>query len=134
MAGATYVLDKTYKCKTAGGIGRFRAVTKGSNDGEVLLPSAANAVCMGITQEAVTATDRNISVRKYGITRAVAGGTIAAGDWLEIADNTGALRTATLTAGAYTVHNIVGQAEAAAVSGDIFPVFLTPGPCVQAAS
>ena len=43
MAGATYVLDKTYKCKTAGGIGRFRAVTKGTNDGEVILPAAANA-------------------------------------------------------------------------------------------
>jgi hypothetical protein len=134
MAGATYVLDKTYKCKTAGGIGRFRAVTKGTNDGEVVLPSGANAVCMGITQEAVSAADRNITVRKYGITRAVAGGTIAAGDWLEIADNTGALRAATLTAGTYTVHHIVGLAEAAAVSGDIFPVFLTPGPCVQAAS
>jgi hypothetical protein len=82
----------------------------------------------------VSAADRNITVRKYGITRAVAGGTIAAGDWLEIADNTGALRAATLTAGTYTVHHIVGLAEAAAVSGDIFPVFLTPGPCVQAAS
>jgi hypothetical protein len=134
MAGATYVLDKTYKCKTAGGIGRFKAVSFGSNDGEMVLPSGANAACAGVTQEAVSAVDRNQTVRKYGITRAYAKGTITKGDWLEIGDATGALQKATLTAGTYTVHNIVGQAESSAADGEIFFAFLTPGPCVQAAS
>ena len=32
MAGATYVLDKTYKITTSGGVGKYRAVVPGSND------------------------------------------------------------------------------------------------------
>lgn len=134
MAGATYVLDKTYKEIDATGVGRFRAVTFGTNDGECKLPAAANNACAGITQEAQSTQNENVAVRVLGISRAYASGTVTKGDWVEIAGTAGDLKTATLTAGTYTVHNVVGQALSSANAGEIFFVLLTPGPCVQAAS
>ena len=132
MPGATYVLDKTYKEIDATGVGRFRAVTFGTNDGECKLPTAANQLAWGITQEAQTAQSENVSVRKYGISRAYAAGTIAKGAYVEVADTTGALRAADLTTtpGSATLHNIVGVAESSATAGEVFFVFLSPGPVV----
>ena len=134
MPGATYVLDKTYKETDAAGVGRFRAVTFGTNDGDCKLPAAANDPCAGITQEAQAKQNENVAVRVLGISRAYASGTIAKGDWVEIAGTAGDLKKSVLTAGTYTIHNVVGQALSSAASGEIFFVMLTPGPCVQAAS
>jgi hypothetical protein len=134
MPGATYVLDKTYKETDAAGVGRFRAVTFGTNDGECKLPAAANNACAGITQEAQSKQNENVAVRVLGISRAYANGSVTKGDWVEIAGTAGDLKTAVLTAGTYTVHNVVGQALTSAASGEIFFVLLAPGPCVQAAS
>ena len=134
MPGATYVLDKTYKEIDAAGVGRFRAVTFGTNDGECKLPAAANNACAGITQEAQVKQNENVSVRVLGISRAYANGTVTKGDWVEIAGTAGDLKTSVLTAGTYTVHNVVGQALSSANNGELFFVLLTPGPCVQAAS
>ena len=77
MAGATYVLDKTYKVTNAGGVTQYRAVVPGSNDGECKLPTAANQLAWGITQEAQSNQNENVGVRKYGISRAYAAETIA---------------------------------------------------------
>ena len=132
MAGATYVLDKTYKITNAGGVTQYRAVVPGSNDGECKLPTAANQLAWGITQEAQSLQSENVSVRKYGISRAYAAGTIAKGAYVEVADTTGALRAADLTTtpGSATLHNIVGVAESSATAGEVFFVFLSPGPVV----
>lgn len=133
MPGATYVLDKTYKQITAA-VTKFRAVAFGTNDGECKLPAAANDACAGITQEAQATVGQNVAVRVLGISRAYANGTITKGDWVEIGGTAGDLVKATLTAGTYTVHNIVGQALSSAASGEIFFVLLTPAPCINAAS
>ena len=136
MAGATYVLDKTYKATEAAGITKFRAVVPGTNDSECKLPTAANQLAYGITQEAVTASGKNVAVRKYGISRAYAKGTVTKGDYLEVGDATGALRKADLATvpGAATLHHVLGVAETSAADGEIFFVFLSPNPVVMPVS
>ncbi len=133
MAGATYVLDKTYSIDSAGGVNTFTAVAAGSADGHCALPSGANKVCLGITQENQTTQGENVVVRKYGISRAVAAGAIAAGDYVEIANAQGQLQASDLTTvpGTATLHNVVGIAESSATqAGDVFFVFLLPSPVV----
>ena len=132
MAGATYVLDKTYKITNAGGVSQYRAVVPGTNDGECQLPTAANQLAWGITQEGQPNPNENVSVRKYGISRAYAAGSISKGEYVEVADATGALQAADLATvpGSATLHNIVGVAESSAIVGEVFFVFLSPGPVV----
>lgn len=129
MAGATYVLDKTYKITTVGGVGKFLAVVPGTNDGDCQLPSGANQVSYGLTQESQPTQNENVIVRKYGISRAVANSAINKGDYVEIAGTTGNLQKANITSvpGSATVHNILGIAESSATAlGQIFFVFLSP--------
>ena len=132
MAGATYVLDKTYKIINAGGVTQYRAVVPGTNDGECQLPTAANQLAWGITQEAQPNQNENVSVRKYGISRAYAAGSITRGAYVEVADATGALRAADLTTvpASATLHNVLGVAESSANAGEVLFVFLSPGPVV----
>jgi len=136
MAGATYVLDKTYKVIEAAGLGKFRAVAPGTNDGECKLPTGANQLSFGVTQEAQAKQNENVAVRKYGISRAYAKGSITKGDYVEVGDATGALRKADLTTvpGAATLHHILGIAETSAADGEIFMVFLSPNPVVMPVS
>jgi hypothetical protein len=132
MAGATYVLDKTYKIVTSGGVGKYLAVAPGSNDGECALPSGANVYALGITQESQTNQNENVAVRKYGISRAYASGTVTRGDYVEVANAAGALRKADLSTvpASATLHQVLGIAETSATDGDIFFVFLSPNPVV----
>lgn len=132
MAGATYVLDKTYKVTNAGGVTEYRAVVPGTNDGECQLPTAPNQLTWGITQEDQPNQNENVSVRKYGISRAYAASVITKGEYVEVADATGALQAADLTTvpAAATLHNIVGVAESSANAGEVFFVFLSPGPVI----
>jgi hypothetical protein len=132
MAGATYVLDKTYKIVTSGGVGQYRAVAPGTNDGECALPGGSNLLALGITQEAQANQNENVAVRKYGISRAYASGTVTKGDYVEVAGSTGALRKADLTTvpGAATLHHVLGIAETTVTDGEIFFVFLSPNPVV----
>jgi len=132
MAGATYVLDKTYRVTEPAGIGKYRAVIAGTSDNDVKLPTAANQLARGITQEAQSKLNANVTVRKYGISRAYASGTITKGDYVEIGASDGALRKADLTTvpASATLHHILGMAETSAASGEIFFVFLSPGPVV----
>jgi hypothetical protein len=136
VAGATYVLDKTYKVTEAAGITKWRAVIPGTNDGECKLPTAANQLSLGITQEAQAKQNQNVAVRKYGISRAYAKGSITKGDYVEVGDATGALRKADLTTvpGSATLHHVLGIAETSAADGEIFFVFLSPNPVVMPVS
>ena len=134
MAGATYVLDKTYKITSANGVGKFLAVVPGTNDGECQLPSGANQVCFGITQESQSTQNENVVVRKYGISRAVANGVINKGDYVEIAGTSGNLQKADLASlpVTATLHHVIGIAESSAAAlGDIFFVFLSPNPVMM---
>ena len=132
MAGATYVLDKTYKVTEASGVGKYRAVIQGTNDGECKLPTAANQLSVGITQEAQSRQNTGVVVRKEGISRAYASGAITKGDYVEVAGTTGALRKADLTTvpGSATLHHILGLADSSAADGEVFFVFLSPGPVI----
>jgi hypothetical protein len=136
MAGATYVLDKTYKVTEAAGITKWRAVVPGTNDGECKLPTAANQLSLGITQEAQAKQNQNVAVRKYGISRVYAKGAVTKGDYVEVGDATGTLRKADLTTvpGAATLHHVLGIAETSAADGEIFFVFLSPNPVVMPVS
>ena len=134
MAGATYVLDKTYKCIVSGGVTKYRAVVPGTNDGECKLPTAANQFALGITQEAQPNQYENVAVRVYGISRAYASGTVNKGDPVEVASSAGDLRTATLTPGTAAVHHIVGYAETSSTTGGVFMVRLAQSPVSVAAS
>jgi hypothetical protein len=132
VAGATYVLDKTYRITNATGVTQYRAVVPGANDGDCQLPTGANQLAWGITQEDQPNQNENVVVRKYGISRAYAASTINKGQYVEVADATGALQAADLTTvpASATVHNIVGIAESSANAGEVFFVFLSPGPVV----
>jgi hypothetical protein len=134
MAGATYVLDKTYKVTTAGGVTKYRAVAPGTNDGDCKLPTAANQFAFGLTQESQANQNENVAVRVYGISRAYANGTVNKGDPVEVASTAGDLRAATLTPGTAAVHHIVGYAETSATNGGIFMVRLAQSPVSVAAS
>jgi len=132
MAGATYVLDKTYKVTESAGVTKYRAVIPGTNDGECKLPTAANLLSCGITQEAQSKVNENVTLRKYGISRAYAKGSVTKGDYVEVGGTDGTLRKADLTTvpGAATLHNIVGIAETSAGDGEVFFVLLSPGAVV----
>ena len=132
MAGATYVLDKTYKITTAAGVTQYRAVVPGTNDGECKLPTAANQLAWGITQEDQPNQNENVIVRKYGISRAYAASSITKGQYVEVADSTGALQASNLTTvpGSATLHNVLGIAESSANAGEVLFVFLSPAPVV----
>jgi hypothetical protein len=136
MAGATYVLDKTYKVTEAAGITKWRAVIPGTNDGECKLPTAANQLSLGITQEAQAKVNQNVAVRKYGISRAYANGTVTKGDYVEVGAASGALHKADLSTvpGAATLHHVLGIAETSAADGEVFFVFLSPNPAVMPVS
>ena len=77
-----------------------------------------------------------MAVRKYGISRAYAKGTVTQGDYVEVGDSTGALRKADLSTvpGAATLHNVLGVAESSADDGEVFFVFLSPNPVVMPVS
>ena len=132
MAGATYVLDKTYKVTESAGVTKYRAVIPGTNDGDCKLPTAVNQLSLGITQEAQAKQNENVTLRKYGISRAYAKGTVTKGDYVEVGATDGSLRKADLTTapGSATVHHILGIAETSASDGEVFFVFLSPNPVV----
>ncbi len=132
MAGATYVLDKTYKVTEAAGVTKYRAVIPGTNDGECKLPTAVNLLSCGITQETQSKVNENVTLRKYGISRAYAKGVVTKGDYVEVGATDGSLRKADLTTvpGTATLHNLLGIAETSAADGEVFFVFLSPNPVI----
>ncbi|KKM05478.1 hypothetical protein LCGC14_1753710 [marine sediment metagenome] len=132
MAGASYVLDKTYKIEDAAGVGQYLAVVTGAADGGCKKPAAANeAKFVGFTQEAQANQNKGVTVRVMGISRAVAKSAIANGDWVRIAENTGKIESAQAdviaAVGTEKVNHCIGMAEAAAAADeDIIPVRIQP--------
>ena len=131
MAGATSVLDKTYKNEVAAGITKYSALVHGTGAGGAQLPAAANAAnLVGVAQEEVeapsggSAVGRGVSVRKLGITRVIAAQAISVGDFVNVADAQGRVKPLNEVAG--TLVHVLGMAETVATAaGDIVQVFLS---------
>ncbi len=131
MAGQSLLFVKTYKIEDAAGVGQYVAVVQGATDGGCKKPTAADvAGFVGVTTEAQANQNKGVSVCKLGIVRVVAGGTITRGDRLAINSAAGDVKSveAIITAapGTASVRNVIGTAEASAVSGDIFPMHIAP--------
>lgn len=122
---AIYLMDKTYRSITSGGIPSARVVVAGTVTGQCQLPSAANATkILGVTVTSQAELGRGISVRKAGIASVVAAAPVAAGVPVNIADATGRVKGITEAAG--TRVQCVGFAESAAVqAGDLIDVFIS---------
>ncbi len=121
---AIYLMDKTYRISTSGGVPAARVVVAGSVSGQCQLPAAADAPkILGITITSQPELGRGVSVRKAGIASAVAAGPVTPGAPLSIADSTGRVKAVTGSAG--TTVPVVGFAETSALSaGDLVDVFL----------
>ncbi|MEO8376255.1 MAG: hypothetical protein ABI579_01180 [Candidatus Sumerlaeota bacterium] len=87
---SNYVLDKSYRVANASGIGAGMAVVATANNDECDLPVAANAAnVLGATTHVQTRQGRFVGVRRLGIAIMQAGGVIAKGARVCVADNTG---------------------------------------------
>lgn len=90
---SNYVLDKAYRVSAENGIEAGRAVVRGANPEECVLPAAANAAnVLGISTHGQPRNGRYIGIRRIGITRAVAAGAIDAGDRVCVADAQGRVK------------------------------------------
>jgi hypothetical protein len=133
------VFDTTYREEDAGGVLQYRAVVQGANEGGCKKPAAANAGgFLGFTQ-ASAAQNIGVPVRKLGTSRAVAAGVIAAGDYVNIADNVGKVQSCQADVdaapGVAKQLNVIGKAETAAgADGDVIQVFVCPFVVKTAAS
>lgn len=91
-----------------------------SNDSAVVAATSATAAVVGVLRNKPKAGQAAL-VRMSGTSKVTAGGTIAAGD--RVTPTTGGKVITTTSAG----NTVVGIALAAAVTGDIFEIMLTPG-------
>ncbi len=105
-------------------------MVQGANEGGCKKPAAANAKAfLGISQESQSGQNKPVAVRKIGISRAVAAGPIAAGDYINIADATGKVQSCQAAVdaapGVAAQTNVIGQAETAAgADGDVILAFI----------
>ena len=114
------MLDVTYTAEEDLTNSQYRAVVHGATDSYCALPAGEGAAgVLGILQNRPT-EGRPAHVRKHGFTFAYAGGRIARGSPLEVANAAGDLRTAQAAVG-----SVVGTAEQDALQGQRFKVFLT---------
>lgn len=128
---ATQGLVKSYKIDDAAGVGQYVAVVCGANDGCVKKPAGADAAgFVGVTIESQTNQNKGVAVQKSGIVRVKAAGTITRGDRLAINGVLGDVKTieaiVVAAPGTASVRNIIGIAEASAVVGDTFPMWIQP--------
>jgi hypothetical protein len=126
------ILDGTYKITDVGGHGQYLAVVCGVAEGECRKPLGANDPrFLGFTQEAQPNQNKGVAVRIAGISRAVAAGAIAYGDYVNIAGATGKVQSChalvTAAPGAASRQHVVGIAEGtAAADGDVIAVRIQP--------
>lgn len=122
---AIYLMDKTYRISTSGGVASRRVVVAGNATGQCKLPAEANeAKILGVTVTSQPELGRGISVRKAGIAEVVAAGAITPGSPVVIADNTGRVKQAGEVGG--TASNVLGFAETGASNaGDVVEVFIS---------
>lgn len=123
---ATYLMDKTYRITTSGGIPAGRVVVASNNTGQCQLPETANAPrILGITMTSQPELGRGITVRKAGIARVVAAGSIAVGDPVCVADSNGRV-SSIQNVPPGSKPNVLGFAETAAgAAGDLIEVFIS---------
>jgi hypothetical protein len=96
-------------------------------DGTVRLPTAASTDPIGVAQADAVAS-KAVTVLQEGIARCIASAAIAIGDYVEIADATGKVRTKAKAGAGVQPTPIVGRAlTAAAASGDFLDVMLMVG-------
>lgn len=134
--GANYGLDKGYKSATALGSAAsgpdlatsydyFVCVVPSGTAGDtVTLAVSAGSNVLGVSQQRVVTADINkqvVDIRLTGITKVIAGGTVAYGD--QVQNDTAGKAVVSSTAG----DRVFGTALGAGVSGDVIDVLLTPG-------
>jgi hypothetical protein len=114
---ASYTTPRIFTYKAAGAIGKGRVVSLGADAQHVALSTAATGKHIGITQGDTQNAEELIEVAlQGGGAKAIAGGTIARGDFLT-SDAAGAVVTTT-TGG----DRVIGLAMDAAVAGDLLAV------------
>jgi len=121
---SNYILDKAYTVAQSGGVPAFRVVVQGTNAGECVLPSAQNGdQILGVTVHAQD-QNRNVAVRKAGVARVEAAGPVAVGLPVNVAGNTGKIKSiANETQGVKV--KVLGFAETASLAdGDVIEVFI----------
>ena len=128
--GQTYGLVKAYPIENSTGVAKNVCVVQGAADGNCKLPTAQNAGgFLGVTVEAQANQYKGVAVCRTGIVNVLAGGTITRGDRVAINSVAGDVYSveAAIDAAPGTAKNfnIVGRAEVSAVSGDLFPIFIT---------
>lgn len=122
MAGPMSVLDVTYKAGEDLSSSQYRVVVVGTSDYECKLPSTGGVgKILGVLQN-YPASGSAARVRKLGISKVVAGGTIVYGAELEIESSAGDVDTYTQDGD----NGRVGTAEEAAVDNDVFTAFICP--------
>ena len=135
--GANYGLDKAYLSAAAIGSAAtgpdlvtsydyFLFVKISGTAGTTVTPAAAGDVVLGVAQQRVVTADINkqpVDVRMYGISKVVAGGTLAFGDKVK-SDAAGKAVVNAVGTLANTAGIVVGAGGA---SGDLVDVLLTPG-------
>jgi hypothetical protein len=113
---------------SSGGIPQYAAVkldASGAVPNDVIVASTGD-VPVGIAQSGpATGPSQSMSVRTFGITKALAGAAIVVGVQVYVGDSSGRLKT--VTAAGATGVVVVGQAlTPATAAGDVFTVLLTP--------
>lgn len=130
MAKGNPILDKTFTSDVDLTAANVCVVASTSNAGQVKLPAAAAAKqFIGVTLEK-SDTNKQVSVRVAGIVQVISdgSGTIAEGDYLTIADNTGKVKKVTVSFAGSGSAEIVGIAltRAAATSGLLVDMLIQP--------
>lgn len=110
-------IARTFQVNDGAGVARNRVVVQGTNAYEVKNPAASNASKIRGITEFASGNSGYVTVRRGGSYRATAASAIAVGDYVNIADTAG--RVKTINEAASTVVYIVGEAmTAASASGD----------------
>lgn len=99
-------------------IAPYLILKAGSADGFATVASAATDALIGVSENVPVPAGRVVDVIQGGPANVVAGGAIAAGDYLTSDANGKAIKAAPASG---TVANVIGKANVSAVAGDIFP-------------
>jgi hypothetical protein len=125
MPGGNYVLDKGFVVITTA-VAQFTLVKQVAGQPEqCTVVSATTDLPIGVIQQSVATADlakQVADVRIMGISKAIAGGTVAVGDKVKT-DAAGKVVTNAIG----TLANVVGIALSGGVVNDIIDVVLTPG-------
>ena len=118
MAGETFGgLDITMPCTDTGVV--EGAVVVVTTTGVAALPAAAaSATVIGVSRETFQTSTHGITVRILGVANCISDGSAAIdeGDIVEVADNTGKIKTVTANFNGSTNASVVGRAITAAAN------------------